>query len=57
MKLFKGNRTKKQGIHKEEFIMIKVAIEKNFWRDYKENAWGGAISTLNDVEKQGREFQ
>ena len=37
--------------------MIKVAIEKNFWRDYKENAWGGAISTLNDVEKQGREYE
>ena len=37
--------------------MIKVAIEKNFWRDYKKNAWGGAISTLNDVEKQGREYE
>ena len=37
--------------------MIKVAIEKNFWRDYKENAWGGAISTLNEVEKQGREYE
>ena len=36
--------------------MIKVAIEKNFWRDYKENAWGGAISTLNEGEKQGREY-
>ena len=37
--------------------MIKVAIEKNFWRDYKESAWGGAIRTLNDVEKQGREYE
>ena len=35
--------------------MIKVAIEKNDWYDYKESAWGGAISTLNDVEEQGRE--
>ena len=37
--------------------MIKVAIEKNFWRDYKESAWGGAIRTLNEVEKQGREYE
>ena len=35
--------------------MIKVAIEKNDWYDYKESAWGGAISTLNDVEEQDRE--
>lgn len=35
--------------------MIKVAIEKNDWHDYKESAWGGAISTLNDVEVQDRE--
>lgn len=35
--------------------MIKVAIERDGWHDYKENAWGGAISTLNDVEVQDRE--
>lgn len=35
--------------------MIKVAIEKNGWYDYKENAWGGALNTLDEVEKQGRE--
>ena len=35
--------------------MIKVTIEKDGWYDYKENAWGGAISTLDEVEKQGRE--
>lgn len=35
--------------------MIKVAIEKNGWNDYKENAWGGAISTLNEVEAQDKE--
>ena len=35
--------------------MIKVAIEKNDWYDYKESAWGGAISTLIEVEAQDRE--
>ena len=35
--------------------MIKVAIEKNDWYDYKESAWGGAISILNEVEAQDRE--
>ena len=35
--------------------MIKVAIEKNDWYDYKESAWGGALNTLDDIEKQGRE--
>ena len=34
---------------------MKVTIEREFWCDYKENAWGGAISTLDDIEKQGRE--
>ena len=37
-----------------EFIM-KVTVERDGWRDYKENAWGGAIITLDDIEKQGRE--
>ena len=40
---------------KGEFIMIKVTVERDGWYDYKENAWGGAISTLNEVVKQGRE--
>lgn len=35
--------------------MIKVTVEKNNWYDYKESAWGGAISTLNEVEAQDRE--
>ena len=35
--------------------MIKVAIEKIDWYDYKESAWGGALNTLDEVEKQGRE--
>ena len=38
-----------------EFTMIKVTVEKNFWRDYKENAWGGARNTLDNIQKQGRE--
>ena len=37
--------------------MIKVAIEKNFWCDYRENAWGGARNTLDNIEKQGREYE
>ena len=36
---------------------MKVTVERDGWRDYKENAWGGAISTLNEVEKQGREYE
>ena len=34
---------------------MKVIFEKNFWRDYKENAWGEALNTLDDIEKRGRE--
>ena len=37
--------------------MIKVTVEKNYWRDYKENAWGGARNTLDNIEKQGREAE
>ena len=37
--------------------MIKVTVERDGWYDYKENAWGGAISTLNEIEKQGREYE
>ena len=35
--------------------MIKVTIERDGWHDIKENAWGGAISTLNEVEAQDKE--
>lgn len=37
--------------------MIKVTVERDGWHDYKENAWGGAISTLNEVVEQGREYE
>ena len=40
------NRKTGYSQHKEEFIMIKVAIEKNDCYDYIENAWGGALNTL-----------
>lgn len=34
---------------------MKVTVDRDGWNDYKENAWGGALDTLNDVEEQGRE--
>ena len=34
---------------------MKVTVERDGWYDYKENAWGGAISTLIEVEAQDRE--
>ena len=34
---------------------MKVIVERNGWYGYKENAWGGANSTLNDIEEQDRE--
>jgi len=34
---------------------MKVTVERDRWRDYKENAWGGARNTLDNIEKQGRE--
>ena len=34
---------------------MKVTVERDGWRDYKENAWGGAISTVNEVELQDKE--
>ena len=37
--------------------MIRVTVERDGWHDYKENAWGGAISTLNEVVEQGREYE
>lgn len=35
--------------------MIKVTVERDCWYDYEQNAWGGALATLNNVVKQGRE--
>lgn len=35
--------------------MIKVAIEKNDWYDYRESAWGGALNTLDEIEAQDKE--
>ena len=63
MKLFQGNGKEKRVCmpsydgEEGEFIMIKVTVEKDGWYDYKENAWGGAITTLDDAEKQGREYE
>ena len=34
---------------------MKVTVERDGWYDYKENAWGGAISTLNEIEAQDKE--
>ena len=34
---------------------MKVTVERSVWDDYVKNAWGGAITALNDVVKQGRE--
>ena len=34
---------------------MRVTVERDGWYDYKENAWGGAISTLNEVEAQDKE--
>ena len=28
---------------------MKVTVEREFWCDYKDNAWGGAIITLDDI--------
>ena len=50
------NRKTGYSQHKEEFIM-KVTVERDGWYDYKENAWGGALTTLDDVVKQGREYE
>ena len=35
--------------------MIKVTVERYGWDEYKGNAWSGARTTLDDIEKQGRE--
>ena len=61
MKLFRGKGKEKTVCmphydgEEGEFIMIKVTVEKDGWYDYKENAWGGARITLDDVAEQGRE--
>ena len=36
---------------------MKVTVERDGWYDYKKNAWDGAISTLNEVAEQGREYE
>ena len=36
---------------------MKVTVERDGWHDYKENAWGGALNTLDDVVEQGREYE
>ena len=36
---------------------MKVTVERDGWRDYKENACGEARITLDDVENQGREYE
>lgn len=35
--------------------MIKIAVELYRWDEYKDNAWGGARTTLDDIEERGRE--
>ena len=35
--------------------MIKVTVKRDGWYDYEQNAWGGALTTLDEVVKQGRE--
>ena len=34
---------------------MKVTVERDGWRDYKETAWGGALNTLDEIEAQDRE--
>lgn len=34
---------------------MKVTVERDFWCDYKENAWAGSFNVLDAIEKQGRE--
>ena len=35
--------------------MIKVTIERDGWYDIKENAWGGALTTMYVIETQDKE--
>ena len=53
----KGTKQKKTGyFHKEEFIM-KVTVDIDRWYKYKDYMWGGALTTLDDVVEQGREYE
>ena len=54
-----GEQNRKTGYsqHKEESVMIKVTVERDGWYDYEQNAWGGALTILDDVVKQGREYE
>ena len=36
---------------------MKVTVDRDGWRDYKENARGEALNTLDDIENQGREYE
>ena len=57
----KGDREKKECMlsydSKEGEFIMKVTVERDGWRDYKENAWGGARNTLDSIEKQSREIE
>ena len=37
--------------------MIKVTVDIDRWYKYKDYMWGGALTTLDDVVKQGREYE
>ena len=34
---------------------MKVTVERDGWYDYKENAWGGALNILAEIEAQDKE--
>ena len=33
---------------------MKVTVERDGWYDYKENAWGGALNILAEIELQDK---
>ena len=37
--------------------MIKVTVDIDRWYKYKDYMWGGALTTLDDVVEQGREYE
>ena len=51
------NRKTGYSQHKEEFVMIKVTVDIDRWYKYKDYMWGGALTTLDDVVEQGREYE
>ena len=36
---------------------MKITVDIDSWHKYKDYAWGEARITLDDVEKQGREYE